>query len=281
MDVTTDIVLEGLTFPECPRWHHGRLWFSDVHAHRIIALAPDGTAETVAETGVQNAGLGWRPDGTLLVVSMVERRLTKLADGKLETVAELSEFEDVQLNDMCVHGDGRAYIGGFGFDINLGHELKPASLLVVEPDGHAGVAADNLMFPNGIVITHDGATLIVAETAGRRVTAFDVGEGGALSNRREWAALDVFPDGICLDADGAVWVASPVTGECVRVREGGEVAQRIKARANGVYACMLGGEDRRTLYLCTANTTGADIARGVSTGWIESVRVDVPGAGLP
>ncbi len=281
MDTTTDIVLDGLTFPECPRWHEGRLWFSDVHAHRIIALAPDGKAETIAETGLQNAGLGWRPDGTLLVVSMVERRLTKLAGSRLETVADLSGFEDVQLNDMCVDKSGRSYIGGFGFDINLGHAAKPAALLSVGTAGQASVAADNLMFPNGIVITDDGRTLIVAETAARRLTAFDVGQDGALSGRREFASLDVFPDGICLDAEGAVWVASPVTGECVRVREGGEVTVRVKARANGVYACMLGGDDRGTLFLCTANTTGEEISRGVSTGWIESVRADVPGAGLP
>src|SRR5262249_4512225 len=152
-----------------------------------------------------NAGLGWRPDGTLLVVSMVERRLTKVSGRTLDTVADLSPFEDVQLNDMCVDAAGRAYVGGFGFCINLGHPLKPAALLSVEPNGTARVAADNLMFPNGIVITDDGAILIVAETAARRLTAFDVAGDGALSNRREWAALDVFPDGICLDAEGAVW----------------------------------------------------------------------------
>jgi sugar lactone lactonase YvrE len=283
MERTSSVVLERLTFPECPRWRDGKLWFSDVHAHRILTLDALGNAEVAVKGAKQPAGLGWAPDGSLLFVRMVQRRLMRIpaAGAEPKIVADLSALEDVQLNDMTVDVQGRAYIGGFGFDINKGEQLKTSAIILVQPDGSASVAADGMRFPNGMVITPDGKTLIAAETAGRCLTAFDIGADGALSNRREWAALDVFPDGICLDAESAVWVASPVTGECVRVREGGEVTDRVQSQARGVYACMLGGDDRRTLYLCTATTTGPELAQGISTGWIESVRADVPGAGLP
>jgi sugar lactone lactonase YvrE len=276
----TSIVADGLVFPECPRWHQGRLWFSDVHAHAIKSLGGDVRVEVA--NARQPAGLGWRPDGTLLFAQMVERKLARVApDGAIETVADVSALEPVQINDMVVDARGNAYIGGFGFDLNAGAHPKPANVILVRADGSPSVAAGEVMFPNGMVITPDGRTLIVAETVARRLTAFDISGDALLSDRRVWAALDVFPDGICLDAEGGVWVASPVTGECVRVREGGEVTHRVNSHAKGVYACMLGGDDRRALYLCTANTTGPELVKGISTGWIESVRADVPGAGLP
>lgn len=282
MESTTSIVAEGLVFPECPRWHEGKLWFSDVHAHAIKTLGADGTVTIALAGAMQPAGLGWGPDGALVFVQMVERRLARVAPpGDIEIVADLSSLEGVQVNDMVVDARGNAYIGGFGFDINAGEQLVSSSVILVRADGKASIAASEMLFPNGMVITPDGGTLIVAETVARRLTAFDIASDASLSERRVWAALDVFPDGICLDAEGAVWVASPVTGECVRVREGGEVTHRVKAQAKGVYACMLGGDDRRTLYLCTANTTGPELVQGVSTGWIESVRAEVAGAGLP
>ena len=283
MESTSNVVLDGLVFPECPRWHAGRLWFSDVHAHTIFALDESGHAEPIVTGARQPAGLGWLPDGTLLFTQMLDRKLARYnaGGGVIEVVADLSAMERVQLNDMVADARGNAYIGCFGFDINAGETPASASMLLVRADGVASIAADSLMFPNGMVITPDGRTLIVAETVARKLTAFDITDDASLSNRRDWAALDVFPDGICLDVEGAVWVASPVTGECVRVRKGGEVTHRVKAQAKGVYACMLGGVDRRTLYLCTANTTGPALTRGVSTGWIESVRADVAGAGLP
>jgi sugar lactone lactonase YvrE len=278
----TSIVADGLVFPECPRWHEGRLWFSDVHAHAIKSLRTGGDVRVEVGDARQPAGLGWRPDGTLLFAQMAERKLARVtASGAVETVADVSALEPVQINDMVVDGRGNAYIGGFGFELNAGAQPKPANVILVRADGTASPAAGDMMFPNGMVITPDGATLIVAETVARRLTAFDIGDDASLSGRRVWAALDVFPAGICLDAVGAVWVASPVTGECVRVREGGEVTHRVKSHAKGVYACMLGGDDRRTLYLCTANTTGPELVQSKSTGWIESVRADVPGAGLP
>jgi|CXWL01.1.fsa_nt_gi sugar lactone lactonase YvrE len=301
MQLTTTILLDNLTFPECPRWHHGALWFSDVHAHSIIKLTAGGEAQRVIEDAHQPAGLGWLLDGDLLYVRMVDRTLVRVpmdAGEAASVVADLKALEGCQLNDMTVSGDGRAYIGGFGFDINKGEPFATSSIYLVDlsnvaqpPPGvnvatksrsvGAVIAADNLRFPNGIVITPDGNTLIVAETVGRCLTAFDIAADGSLGNRREWAALPIFPDGICLDAENAVWVASPTTGECVRVLEGGEVTHTVKAKAKGVYACMLGGANGATLYLCTATTTGPELAKGISAGWIETVEADVPHAGLP
>lgn len=280
MELTSSIVLDGLTFPECPRWHDGALWFADVHADKIIRLGPDGRAEAMVEDALQPAGLGWLPNGDLLYVRMVDRTLVRRSAGEESIVADLSALEAVQINDMVVSAEGRAYIGGFGFDINKGDPFAASNIILVQPDGEALIAADNMFFPNGMVITADGKTLVAAETVGRRLTAFDIAADGTLSNRREWAALSVFPDGICLDAEGAIWVASPVTGECVRVKEDGEVTDTVKAHAKGVYACMLGGMDGRTLYLCTANTTGPELAQRISTGWIEAVEVNVRHAGL-
>lgn len=281
MDLTSTVLLDGLVFPECPRWHDGKLWFSDMHARWIVTVGAEGNAETVFEHDGQPAGLGWLPDGTLLFVSMLDRRLMRLDGGIARMVADLSGLEPVQLNDMVVDAQGRAYIGGFGFDINRGDKPALASVCCVLPDGRALVAAEGMRFPNGMVIAPDGRSLIVAETTGRCLTAFSVTDDGALTGRRLWAQLDTFPDGICLDVEGAVWVACPATGECRRVREGGDVTDVVKAPEKGVYACMLGGDDGRTLYLCTAKTTGPELAQGISTGWIETVRVEVPGAGLP
>lgn len=282
MDSESVIVAEGLVFPECPRWHAGRLWFSDVHAHAIKSMGESGDVRIEVADAQQPAGLGWRPDGSLVFAQMVERKLARVAPGgAVEIVADVSALEPVQINDLVVDTRGNAYIGGFGFDLNAGEQPKPANVILVRADGTASVASGEMMFPNGMVVTADGRTLIIAETVARRLTAFDAGADGTLSGRRAWATLDVFPDGICLDAEGAVWVASPVTGECVRVREGGEVTHRVKTQAKGAYACMLGGADRRTLYVCTANTTGPELVRGISTGWIESVRADVPGDELP
>jgi sugar lactone lactonase YvrE len=275
------VILDALVFPECPRWHQGALWFSDVHAHAIVRMTANGVAERVVSDARQPAGLGWAPDASLLYVRMVERTLIRRERGDERAVADLSGFEAVQLNDMVVDARGNAYIGGFGFDINRGDQFAPASVYFVGAGGEARVATSEMFFPNGMVITPDGGTLIVAETVRRRLTAFNIEADGALSSRRVWAELPTFPDGICLDAEGAVWVAAPVSGECLRVRAGGEVTDRVTVPDKGVYACMLGGDDGRTLYLCTAKTSGPELARGISTGWVESVRVDVPHAGLP
>jgi sugar lactone lactonase YvrE len=275
------VLLDGLRFPEGPRWHDGRFWFSDMHAGRVIAVEMDGRAETIVEVEGEPSGLGWLPDGRLLVVSMQDRRLLRLDPDGLSEVADLSPHASFHCNDMVVDGLGRAYVGNFGFDLHAEEVPTGANLILVHPDGRTEVAAKDLRFPNGTVITPDGKTLIVGESFGGCLTAFDVAEDGSLHGRRLWAQLEgAVPDGICLDEEGAIWVASPVgTGGVLRVREGGEVTDRI-AIEHEAFACMLGGLDRRTLFICTAPDSDPR-KTGDHRGRIEIVQVNVPGAGLP
>lgn len=282
---TSAIVCDGLVFPEGPRWHDGRLWFSDMHAHRVLAMETDGSLEIIAEVPQRPSGLGFLPDGRLLIVSMGDRKLLRL-DGdalpELYTRVDLTDLTGGDINDMVVDAKGRAYVGNFGYDYSNGAKSAPANLVLVETDGTVRVVADGLVFPNGMVIAPDGKTLIVAETFARRLTAFDVADDGGLSNRRVWAELGTAsPDGICLDAEGAVWAASPPTAEFLRVCEGGEVTDRIPTPGRWAVACMLGGEDRKTLYLLTSQLPAGELPGPKSKGCIESVRVAVAGAGLP
>jgi sugar lactone lactonase YvrE len=277
------VLLDGLVFPECPRWHQDKLWFSDMGGRHVLTVDAEGRSEVKASVQ-RPAGLGFLPDGRLLMVSEADPFLRRLDLDGLHTVADLSSLGSVVLNDMVVDGQGRAYIGDDAFDMAAGTPPRPGRLILVNPEGFARVVAEGLGFPNGMVITPDGKTLIVAETMGRCLTAFDVAADGSLTGRRLFAdvgAGGLMPDGICLDAQGAVWVASVATGEFVRVLEGGAVAQRIPVPGKWAVACMLGGQDRRTFFLCTARTTPTDLGQGKSAGWIETVRVDVPGAGLP
>lgn len=277
----TDVLLDGLTFPEAPRWRDGRLWFSDFYSHRVMTVDPGGRAETVVEVPQQPSGLGWLPDGTLLVVSMLDRRLMARRNGRLVTHGDLSALVTGPCNDMVVDAAGRAYVGNFGFDRHRGEAPRSACMARVDPDGRVSRAADDLMFPNGSVITPDGRTLIVGETFASRLTAFDIAPDGSLSNRRVFAELDgVFPDGICLDAEGAIWVSNPRAENMVRVFEGGRIAETIYTGTRFSFACMLGGDDRRTLFILTNTGSGPDAAKK-RDGRIETVRVDVPGAGLP
>ncbi|MDJ0865009.1 MAG: SMP-30/gluconolactonase/LRE family protein [Myxococcota bacterium] len=273
-------LLDGLRFPEGPRWHDGRLWFSDMHAGRVLAVDLDGRAETMAEVAGEPSGLGWLPDGRLLVVSMRDRRLLRQDPDGLHELADLSDVATCFCNDMVVDARGRAYVGNFGFDLHGGAAPCTADLALVHPDGRVEVAARELSFPNGSVITPDGRTLIVGESFAARLTAFDVADDGGLSNRRVWARLEgALPDGICLDADGAVWLASPISAEVLRVREGGEVTHRVPV-ATQAFACMLGGPERRTLFICTA--AESDPAKTTDRqGRIELLEVETPGAGLP
>jgi sugar lactone lactonase YvrE len=282
MATRVETVLAGLTFAEGPRWHDGRLWFSDFYSHRVIALREDGWAETMAHVPRQPSGLGWRPDGTMLVVSMLDRKLMRLERGALFEVADLSGLAGGPCNDMVVDAQGRAYVGNFGFDRHAGESERAAVLARVDADGSVHAAADGLMFPNGTVITPDGKRMIVGETLGHRLTCFDVAADGSLSGRRVWAQLDgVWPDGICLDAEGAIWVADARGGRVVRVKEGVGVVETVAmAAGRHAFACMLGGAERRTLYLCTCTASGPAVATKTD-GAIEAVRVDVPGAGLP
>ena len=276
-----DILIDGLTFAEGPRWRDGRLWFSDFYSHEVIAVDLKGNRESIILVPEQPSGLGWTPDGDLLIVSMRDQKLMRLQNGQLKEHADLSEHATYWCNDMVVDSNGRAYVGNFGFNRHANEEPRPTTLISVSPDGQPTIAADQLWFPNGTVITPDGKTLIIAETRGKRLTAFDISQNGSLSGRRVFAQTDdLYPDGICLDAEGAVWVADPHNKEVIRFRDGGEIADRIKLENRGAYACMLGGDDRQTLFICTNIDSGPEIAEKRS-GKIEITRVSTPGVGLP
>ncbi len=275
----TQVLLDGLTFPEGPRWRNGKLWFSDFYSHRVLTVDLQGNAETVAEVAQQPSGLGWTPDGTLLVVSMLDRHLLRVDDeGRQSVLADLSELAGGPCNDMVVDKQGRAYVGNFGsYDGE-----RPSTVMVrVDPDGSTAVVAEDIAFPNGTVISEDGSMLIVAETRASCLTAFDVGEDGSLSNRRVWAQVDgVFPDGICLDAEGAIWVADASSDRVLRVFEGGRIERTVSVGEQRAFACMLGGPERRTLFVCTSSASGNEAAQKTD-GRIEVIDVDVAGAGLP
>lgn len=276
------MLLNDLVFPEGPRWHNGRLWFSDMLAHEVVAVDLGGRRETIVAVPEQPSGLGWLPDGRLLVVSMVDRKLLRLDPDGLAVAADLVNLAPHHCNDMVVDAQGRAYIGNFGFDL-WNEEARGTALIMVTPEGHAGVVAEDMWFPNGMAITPDGRTLIVAETVAHRLTAFDTAEDGSLSHRRVWAQVDARPDGICLDAEGCVWMASPREPRAfLRIAEGGEVLDRIDLADRSAYACALGGVDRRTLFLLEAFASRpADGTGGRSNGRIRMVEVEVPGVGLP
>ena len=277
----TNTLIEGLCFAEGPRWHEGRLWFSDMHDYKVLATDMDGNLETIAEVPEQPSGLGWLPDGRLLIVSMLDRKLLVQEDGELSEFASLYDMATYHCNDMVTDNLGRSYVGNFGFDLFDGSEATTAEIIMVTPDGQPRVVADEVSFPNGTVITPDGKTLIVGESMAARLTAFDIADDGTLSNRRVWAQLDkAIPDGICLDDQGGIWVASPISNEALRVLEGGEVTDRIKVE-NQAFACMLGGDNRKRLFILTAASSDPEECRAGRTGKIEYVDVEFPGAGLP
>jgi sugar lactone lactonase YvrE len=291
-------LVSGLSFTECPRWREERLYVSDFYTHRVLALAIDGTAGTFAHVPKQPSGLGFLPDGQLLIVSMRDRKiLRRQLDGSLVTHADLSVLAPWYLNDMLVDHDGRAWVGNFGFDLMSGAPPRTTVLICVEPDGTAKIAADDLGFPNGMVLTPDGRTLIVAETIMNRLTAFSVANG-SLSERRTWAAfaggppttvdanelraqIAVVPDGICLDAEGAVWAADAAHRRLIRVAEGGRILDELNTAELGAFACMLGGHDGRTLFACVAPTFHEAEASANHRASILMTRVAVSHAGLP
>jgi sugar lactone lactonase YvrE len=252
-----------------------------MHAYRVLAVDAAGRTEPICEVPGQPSGLGWLPDGRMLVVSMTDRRLLRLDPGGLTEVADLSRLASFHCNDMVVDKRGFAYVGNFGFDLIARADFHAAEIVLVTPDGQARVVAGELAFPNGTVITPDGKTLIVGESAGARLTAFDIQADGSLSRRRSWAEIaPVVPDGICLDAESCIWVASPTTSEVVRVREGGEILSRIPVETNA-YACMLGGATGKTLFIATAATHEPEEAKRLRSARIETVEVDVGRAGYP
>ena len=275
------LLLDGLGFGEGLRWHDGRLWFSDFLRAQVASVGLDGAVRVECTLDDRPSGLGWLPDGRLLVVSMRRRAvLVRQPDGSLAEHADLSLIATSDANDMVVAADGTAYVGNFGSDLLRGEALRPARLALVRPDGTVEAAAADLMFPNGSVITADGSQLIVGESLARRYRAFPIGPGGALGAGAVWAELgDRSPDGCALDAEGAIWFANAAGKEVVRVREGGAVVEVVPT-PDTAYACALGGADGRTLFVATAATMPSDDAP-LGTGQIWTAGVDVPHAGRP
>ncbi|MDF1722250.1 MAG: SMP-30/gluconolactonase/LRE family protein [Minwuia sp.] len=282
MTRTLTTLLDGLQFGEGPRWRDGKLWFSDFYAHRVQTIDLDGNVNHVTDVAGQPSGLGFDTEGRLLIVSMLDRLLLRLEpDGSKTVVADLSDRVSAPCNDMVVDARGRAYVGNFGFERHKGEEPAMTSIWRVDPNGSVHRAADDLFFPNGTVITPDGKTMIIGETFGNRLTAFDIAADGSLSGKRLFANTPgCFPDGICLDSEGAIWVADPRGKRVVRVFDGGRIAEEIPLGDRGAYACMLGGPKGQHLFVITNQDSGPDIA-GQGLGRIEVVEVEVPGAGLP
>ena len=277
MDSKAEVLLDGLAFPEGPRWHEGRLWFSDMHDLRVRTLDLSGKSDVVVEVPHAPSGLGWLPDGRLLVVSMEDRRLLRLEPQGLVQHADLSGLATYHCNDMVTDARGRSYVGNFGFDLHARAPQRDAEIVLVLPDGRARVAAAGMKFPNGMVITPDGRTLIAGESSAARLTAFEVEADGSLHGRRTWARFGdkgVAPDGICLDADGAVWMASPVSREVLRVREGGAVTHRLPTGEQAT-ACAVGGGH---LYVTTGRVmVTPEQSRAALGGAIWRLPLDTPG----
>lgn len=288
------VLATGHSFLEGPRWFNGRLFVSDFYTQRVLAFDSRGAMEAICHVPGRPSGLGFTPEGTMLVVSMTDRRLLRWNGRSLEEVVDLRASAAFHTNDMHVDSSGRAYIGNFGFDPGAEQEIKPTNLLLVYPDGQVAVAAAELVFPNGIVKTSDGATLLVAETFAARITAFDCREDGTLAGRRVWADLstgrygtigdavrsqDPLPDGIALDESGALWIGDANGAGPLLLAEGGEVLARVDTRDLAVYAVALGGHDRRTLFMCAApplsNASKPELERRAC---LLSCQVDVPAA---
>lgn len=293
------MLTEGIYFGEGPRWlvddSGGRLWFSDFYGHRVCSVSLQGELRVELEMEGRPSGLGWMPDGSLLVVRMERREVwRRWPDGRFARHADLTGHSVYLCNDMVVDAQGRAYVGNFGFDLDA--ELKArgaesviadhpqAMLALVQPDGSVGDAApgERFSFPNGMVIKPDDTSLVVAETFGGRLSAFDIDADGTLSNRREWAPTwPRVPDGICLDASGAIWIANPLAPECALIAPGGEVLEVIETGGLPCYACMLGGPQGKHLFMLVAPSADSTEAAKAPLGKVLVAEVDVAGAGRP
>lgn len=279
----TKTILTGLSFAEGARWHDDKLWFSDLYTHQVATVDLDGRTEVIAMVPQRPSGLGFLPDGTLLVVSMLDHRLLAIgADSSTWLVADLSAQAGGPCNDMVVDRHGRAYVGNFGYDKNNGAEPRLTRIIRIDPDGSINVTGDKLSFPNGMVITPDEKHLIVGETFAHRVSMFDIDAAGELSNHRHFAEIEgCNPDGLALDAEGAVWIADPAGKRVLRVFEGGLIEREIGFEpGRGAYTCALGGPERRTLFIVTNTSSGPQMA-DKRDGCIETIEVEVPGAGWP
>ena len=299
----------GLYFGEGPRWHENKLWFSDFYSHKVMTLDENNSLETVCEVPSQPSGLGWLPNGDLLIVSMLDRKILKFSEGSISVHADLSEYVEHKCNDMVVSRDGTAYVGNFGMG-DAGESMNSTHLMIVKSDGTVLKGPDNLLFPNGTVITEDGKKLIVAETLGAKLTSFDIEDNGELINRKLWARTSPLfslliikflsllgfdlskvdfskysknlhvPDGICLDEKNGIWIASPTSKAVVRIEKGGNITDIIST-PKGAFACMLGGKDRKTLYVIISNSSDPEEAQASPEGEIHSIGVEIPGVGKP
>ena len=299
----------GLYFGEGPRWHENKLWFSDFYSHKVMTLDENNSLETVCEVPSQPSGLGWLPNGDLLIVSMLDRKILKFSEGSISVHADLSEYVAHKCNDMVVGRDGTAYVGNFGMG-NAGESMNSTHLMIVKSDGTVSKGPDNLLFPNGTVITEDGKNLIVAETLGAKLTSFDIEDNGELTNRKLWARTSPLfslliikflsslgfdlskvdfskysknlhvPDGICLDEKNGIWIASPTTKAVVRIEKGGNITDTIRT-PKSAFACMLGGKERKTLYVIISNSSDPEEAQASPEGEIHSIEVEIPGVGKP
>jgi sugar lactone lactonase YvrE len=278
------VVADHCLFTEDPRWHAGRLYFSDTIAGRVCAIDAARQLEVVAQLDDHCSGLGFMPDGELLIVSAGRRQLLRQGAAGLRLHADIAALAAQGINDMVVDAHGRAYVGELRFDPTQPLAPVPGKLFLVQPDGGVEVAADDMLMSNGSVITPDGGTLLVAETMGCRITAFAIGEDGRLSRRRVFAQLPqgYFPDGIAFDAQGGVWAACPYDNGVIRVEEGGAITHQLTlAEDRAAYACMLGGPERKTLFLCTSAKHGHDKLRELKSSRIEALEVEFAGVGLP
>ena len=276
-------ILKGRAFLEGPRWRDGALWLSDMHGHEVLRLTEDGACDTIMSVEGRPSGLGWLPNGDMLIVSMMDRKLLRQTPaGEVSVHADLSDLIPKRINDMVVDKVGRAYIGNFGFDFEDGEGPATTILVRVDPNGSIHVVADGLAFPNGMVITPDEQTLIVGESWGLKLSAFDIDHAGGLLERRDWAVFSDrrTPDGICLDEAGGIWIASPVTKEFLRVEEGGRITDVIPAGRQAI-ACMLGGSDGKTLFMLSSESTHYEQCRELMSAEVTIKRVKHAGAGWP
>lgn len=291
-------IVDGFCFLESPRWHDGKLWFVDFYTYSVYRLNKAGTAEKVAHVPQQPSGLGWLPDGRLLVVSMKDRKILRQeSDGTLVTHADISDKCGGLANDMVVAPNGNAYVGNFGFAMESGERHKFANLVLVKPDGSTHIAASGLSFPNGMVITPDGKKLIINELLGNRISQFEIKPDGTLGPRRDFANFGdigdepdvmkrlgqakIIPDGLALDAEGAIWFADTIHQRAVRMEEGGKILDLVETAPDGVFAVALGGDDGKTLFLCVAPDWFEEPRKATHEGRLLALNIDIPHAGTP
>lgn len=274
---------EGIGFGEAPRWHQGELWLSDIVARQVLRVAADGQVHKVLDTPGEPSGLGWLPDGTLLVVQMQEHEVWAHAHGKQRRYSGTAPMTRVRLNDMVVDRNGRAWVSSFGFDYERGEAVQSTNLVCIDPGGHAWIAADNVWCPNGMAIDDSGEVLFVGQSASPELLEFTIDAHGVLKNRRVFGTLppDAVADGICVDRSQALWIASPTTREFLRMERGGTITHRVPTGERIAIACVLGGPERRTLYGITAATMSLHAAHGRRDGRIGQVEAPVGGAGVP